>query len=310
MRPGYFRNVVLARIAIDAGVAYVAWPDGGGELSVRLGGKMLRQARAGETLRPVVGDWVEVSPGGLVVEVKPRRTVLARKAAGLADVEQVMAANVDTAFVATSADGDVNERRLERYLAVIHDGGVEPVILLTKADACDDVERERERIRHAAPGVETIVVSGKTGLGVEEVAQRVGSGRLAALLGSSGVGKSTLVNRLLGEERHRVGDVRDDGKGRHTTTRREIARLPGGGLLLDMPGMRELGLIDAGQGVDDTFAEVSRAASRCRFRDCSHGTEPGCRVREGLESGELAAERVEGWRKLLGELLGRRKRSR
>jgi ribosome biogenesis GTPase len=301
---------VLARIAIDAGVAYVAWLEGGGEVSVRLGGKMLRQARAGQALRPVVGDWVEVSDGGLVVEVKPRRTVLSRKAAGLAEVEQVMAANVDTAFVATSADGDLNERRLERYLAVIHDGGVEPVILLTKADACADVERERDRIHRAAPGVETLVVSAATGRGVDEVAQRIGSGRLAALLGSSGVGKSTLVNRLLGEERHRVGDVRDDGKGRHTTTRREIARLPGGGLLLDMPGMRELGLMDAAQGVDDAFAEVSRAASRCRFRDCSHGTEPGCRVRAGLESGELTAERVESWRMLLGEMQGRRKRRR
>jgi ribosome biogenesis GTPase / thiamine phosphate phosphatase len=298
----------LARIAIDDGVAYVAWLEGGGERSVRLGGKMLREARAGRAPRPVVGDWVEVSGDGIVVEVKPRRTALARKAAGLQDVEQVMAANVDLALVATAADGDVNERRLERYLAVVHDGGVEPVILLTKADACPDVTAERARIERVTQGADVLVVSAKTGEGVDAVVEKIGVGRLAALLGSSGVGKSTLVNRLLGQDRQRVGALRDDGKGRHTTTRREIVRLPGGGMLLDTPGMRELGLIDAEQGVEETFSDVTRAAARCRFPDCTHGKEPGCRVREGLESGELSADRVESWRKLLGEMRGRRRR--
>jgi ribosome biogenesis GTPase len=301
---------VLARIAIDDGVAYVAWVEGGGEVAVRLGGKMLREAKAGRAMRPVVGDWVEASSDGIVVEVKPRRTTLARKAAGLRDVEQIMAANVDLALVATAADGDVNERRLERYLAVAHDAGVVPVILLTKVDACDDVEREIARVRKVAvaAGADIVAVSATTGRGVDEVEKRIGPGKLAALLGSSGVGKSTLVNRLLGESRQKVGELRDDGKGRHTTTRRQIIRLPWGGLLLDTPGMREVGLMDAAQGLDEAFAEVSAAAARCHYRDCTHGNEPGCAVREGLASGELRAERVESWRKLGDEMRGRRPR--
>jgi len=300
----------LARIAIDDGVAYVAWLEGGGgERSVRLDGRMLREVRTRGATRPVVGDWVEVSSDGQIVALKPRRTRLARKAAGLHDVEQVIAANVDLAFVATSADGDVNERRLERYLAVVHDGGVEPVVLLMKADACADVEAERTRVRSAVADVDIIAVSARTGEGVDEVARRIAPGSLATLLGSSGVGKSTLVNRLVGEARQKVGDLRDDGKGRHTTTRREIVLLPGGGMLLDMPGMRELGLIDAEQGLGEAFPEVSALTEQCRFRDCQHAREPGCAVRSALASGALDASRFESWQKLRDEL-GQRRRPR
>lgn len=300
----------LARIAIDDGVAYVAWLEGGGgERSVRLDGRMLREVRTRGATRPVVGDWVEVSSDGQIVALKPRRTRLARKAAGLHDVEQVIAANVDLAFVATSADGDVNERRLERYLAVVHDGGVEPVVLLMKADACADVEAERTRVRSAVADVDIIAVSARTGEGVDEVARRIAPGSLATLLGSSGVGKSTLVNRLVGEARQKVGDLRDDGKGRHTTTRREIVLLPGGGMLLDMPGMRELGLIDAEQGLGEAFPEGSALTEQCRFRDCQHAREPGCAVRSALASGALDASRFESWQKLRDEL-GQRRRPR
>jgi ribosome biogenesis GTPase len=303
-------NEVL-RIAIDDGVAYVAWPEGGGApRPVRLDGKMLREVRTRGGVRPVVGDWVEVSPDGLVVTVRPRRTRLARKAAGVHDVEQVLAANVDVAFVAMAADGDVNERRLERYLAVVHDGGVEPVVLLTKVDACADVEAERARVKSVAAGVDVVAVSARTGQGVDEVERRIGPGRVAALLGSSGVGKSTLVNRLVGEDRQKVGGLRGDGKGRHTTTRREMVLLDGGGMLLDMPGMRELGLIDAGEGLDEAFADVAALATACRFGDCMHEREPGCAVRAALESGALDAARVESWRKLGLELESRGKRRR
>lgn len=298
----------LARIAIDDGVAYVAWLEGGGgELSVRLDGRMLREVRTRGAPRPVVGDWVEVSSDGQIVALRPRRTRLARKAAGLHDVEQVIAANVDLAFVATSADGDVNERRLERYLALVHDGGVEPVVLLMKADVCADLDAERARVRSVAADVDVIAVSAVSGEGVDDVARRIPPGSLATLLGSSGVGKSTLVNRLVGEARQKVGDLRDDGKGRHTTTRREIVRLPSGALLLDMPGMRELGLIDAEQGLGEAFPEVTALTSQCRFRDCQHEREPGCAVRSALANGSLDASRFESWQKLRDELGHRRK---
>jgi ribosome biogenesis GTPase len=302
----------VARIAIDDGVAYVAWPQGGGPArSVRLDRSMLREVRTRGALRPVVGDWVDVSPDGLVLALRSRRTRLARRAAGGHDVEQVIAANVDLAFVATAADGDVNERRLERYLALVRDGGVEPVILLTKSDVCADLGLERARIRSVAPGVDVVAVSAKTGEGLAEVAHRIAQGPcVAALLGSSGVGKSTLVNWLLGEARQRVGELRGDGQGRHTTTRREMVRLPGGGMLIDTPGMRELGLIDAEDGLGEAFAEVSALAERCRFGNCGHATEPGCAVRSALEGGALDPQRLASWRKLGDEIEARSKRRR
>jgi ribosome biogenesis GTPase len=298
----------LARIAVDDGVAYVAWLEGGGEQSVRLDGRMLREVRAGRAPRPVVGDWVDVSADGFVSALRPRRTRLARKAAGQRDVEQVIVANVDVAFVATAIDGDVNERRLERYLALMHEGGVVPVVLLTKADVPGDVEAETTRVRSVSPDVEVLAVSARSGQGMDGLARRIAPGQVAVLLGSSGVGKSTLVNALLGEAQQRIGALRDDGKGRHTTTRRELFVLPNGGLLFDTPGMRELGLIDAEGGVEEAFVDVADLAACCRFRDCSHGREPGCAVREALERGELEPARFESWRKLTGELQGRRKR--
>lgn len=300
----------LGRIAVDDGVAYVAWIDGGGERLVRLGGRMLREIRAGRAARPVVGDWVDVSPDGLVAALRPRKTKLARKAAGLRDVEQVLVANVDVAFVTMAADGDVNERRLERYLALVHEGGVTPVVLLTKVDACtqEQVTAEIARVRTVAPDVELVTASARTGQGVDDVAARIAPGGVAVLLGSSGVGKSTLVNALVGQARQRVGGLRDDGKGRHTTTRRELFVLPNGGLLFDTPGMRELGLIDVDDGLQEAFADVTELAARCRFRDCRHGAEPGCAVREALEQGTLEAARFESWCKLAQETQGRRRR--
>jgi ribosome biogenesis GTPase len=298
-----------ARIAIDDGVAYVAWIEGA-RVTLRLSGKMRRAIRTGEVPRPVVGDFVSITADGLVEELEPRRSRLARKAAGRSDVEQVIAANVDISFVATAAGVDLNERRLERYMAVVRDGGVQPVFLLTKVDVSADPGGDLARVRSVAGDVEVIAVSATTGEGVDEVARRIAPDRTAALLGSSGVGKSTLFNRLVGESRQRVGALLGDGTGRHTTTRRELFPLPTGGWLVDTPGMREVGLLDADEGVTEAFPDLEALAGSCRFRDCAHGTEPGCAVRAAIADGTLVAERLEAWKRLQQELATRRARKR
>ncbi len=298
-----------ARIAIDDGVAYVAWIDGA-RVTLRLSGKMRRGIRTGQVPRPVVGDFVSITADAQVEALEPRRSRLARKAAGRSDAQQVIAANVDIGFIATAAGVDLNERRLERYMAVVRDGGVEPVFLVTKVDASADVEADLARVRSVAGDAAVLAVSATTGQGVEEVARRIAPDRTAALLGSSGVGKSTLFNRLVGESRQRVGALLGDGTGRHTTTRRELFPLPTGGWLVDTPGMREVGLLDAEEGVIEAFPDVEALAQACRFRDCAHAAEPGCAVRVAIADGALAAERLDAWQRLQQELASRRTRKR
>jgi ribosome biogenesis GTPase / thiamine phosphate phosphatase len=278
-----------------------------GELAGALSGRFAFEAGHGDN--PVAGDWVAVAArpdegAATIHAVLPRRTAFVRRAAGTGVTEQVVAANVDTAFLVTSLNADFNLRRIERYLVTAWESGAQPVIVLTKADLCDEVEELVFEVESIAFGVPVHAVSAVTGRGLDELRGHLGPGRTAVLLGSSGVGKSTLVNALAGVELLATAAIReDDGRGRHTTTHRELILLPdGGGLVLDTPGMRELGLWDASEGVGGTFGDVEELFADCRFSDCAHEAEPGCAVRAALAEGTLDAARWESYVKLQREL--------
>jgi ribosome biogenesis GTPase len=255
---------------------------------------------------PAVGDWVAVERAdagtGTIVAVLERRSRFSRKRAGDTAEEQVLAANVDVVFLVTSLNEDLNPRRLERYLILAWDSGASPVVLLTKADLVDDAAAAAVDVESVAVGVPVLTVSARTGEGMQALRSLLGPGVTAVLLGSSGVGKSTLVNALVGEERLETQEIRDDGKGRHTTVRRELVLLPGGGLLVDTPGIRELQLWAVDEGLDEAFEDVTSLFADCRFSDCRHDREPGCAVKAALAEGRLAPERWESYVKLQREL--------
>ena len=272
-----------------------------------LGG--LPAGRLAEDELPVAGDWVAARPlpgerKALIEAVLPRRSAFTRKEAWRRTAAQVVAANVDVVFLVSAFGLDLNPRRIERYLTASWESGATPVIVLNKADTSADPAGDAAPVEAVAMGVPVHHVSAATGEGLELLEAHLGLGRTAALLGSSGVGKSTLVNRLAGRAVMDTGGVRlDDERGRHTTTHRELVPLPDGrGLLLDTPGMRELQLWADEEALDATFAEVTALAAECRFADCSHVREPGCAVRAALDSGVLAEERWESYRKLQREL--------
>lgn len=284
-----------ARVISDFGSRYEV-SDGVRGLLAQPSGRLRR-------LRPTVGDWVAISRAGVIHHVLPRATELVRRAAGKRGEPQVIAANVDCFFVVTSANRDANARRLERYLAIVWDSGATPVVVINKAELVSAAElavRHRE-LAQVAPGVAVLAVSAHTGEGVAALRSYVPRGATVGLIGSSGVGKSSLVNRLLGEARQDVRAIDDNDRGRHATTRRALFALPGGGQVIDTPGMRELGLVDAG-GLDDVFADVAELAAACRFRDCRHRGEPGCAVAAAVDDGALAAGRRDGLHKLEREL--------
>ena len=278
-----------------------------GEAWAEITGRM-RHAAASPADLPAVGDWVAVRPrpegeGTIVHAVLPRRTIFSRKTPWTETVEQVLAANVDVAFLVTTLTGELSARRLERYLTTAWESGAEPVIVLNKTDLCDDPLPLLAEVETVAIAVPIVLTSARTGAGVEELRSRLAGDRTGALLGSSGVGKSSLVNCLLGEERLQTNEIRSDGvRGRHTTTHRELIPLPGGGLLLDTPGMRELQLWEADDGLDTAFEDVAALAAECRFADCAHETEPGCAVLAAVDEGRLELSRLRSWRKLQREL--------
>lgn len=252
-----------------------------------------------------VGDWVLADPEtGRATRILDRRSRIFRRAAGDASREQLIVANVDAVFITTSCTEEFNEARLERYLALCHAGGVPPVFVLTKADKTDESEAYMDRLRAIGPAVPAVLLNARAPGAVAALRPWCGPGRTVAFLGMSGVGKSTLASALTGIDLE-TGEVRDDDmKGRHTTTARGMHAIPGGGWLIDTPGMRELRLTDMADGIDETFAEIAALASQCRFRDCAHGPEPGCAVQAAVRAGEVDAARVERWKKLHEENAG------
>jgi len=277
-----------------------------GELLAEPSGKLRYEATGRDDL-PAVGDWVAATARpdegkATIHAVLPRTSKFSRRAAGSEPIEQIVAANVDTVFLVSSLNRDFNPRRLERYLLLAWESGANPVIVLTKADACPDPSPYVEQAEAIGLGVPVHAVSAETGEGMEAVRHYVSLGRTAALLGSSGVGKSTLANALAGESRLAVAGIREqDARGRHTTTHRELFPLPSGGVLIDTPGMREIQLWDAGAGLTETFEDVVAAARGCRFADCRHEREPGCAVREALRDGTLSEGRYRNYRKMEAE---------
>ncbi len=255
-----------------------------------------REATAGGRLRhlsndwPVVGDWVVLETGGRIAHVLPRRTAFSRKQPGTSTREQVIAANVDVLFIVSGLDGDFSLRRLERYLLLAWEGGAKPVVVLNKADVCTDVAEAAGSVSALASGAPVLVISAREGWGCPALEAHLQPGLTAAFAGSSGAGKSTLVNRLLGREQQRVQEVRaDDSRGRHTTVRRELFLAPGGWLLIDTPGLRELQLWAGADSIDAAFSDIAALAVHCRFRDCHHQGEPGCAIAAfGFDQARLA----------------------
>lgn len=286
----------------DRGFVFVSTPDG--IVLARPATRLLKQADEGGM--PVAGDWVVL--GGdesepLAEAVLPRSAAIVRRDPGRAARLQVLAANVDTVLITHPLAEEPNLSRIERELALVWESGASPVVALTKADLCADAEAARLQVAEAAPGVPVYLTSALTGLGLEELGLYLAPGMTVALIGPSGSGKSTLVNALAGEDLRETREVRvSDGRGRHTTVSRELIALPGGGLIIDTPGLRAVGMWESAEGIDLAFADIAELAEGCRFRDCRHDGEPGCAVEAAVEAGELAPRRLESYRELQAEV--------
>lgn len=251
---------------------------------------------------PAVGDYVmaDITGGDRAVihNVLPRTSVFIRKAAGKSNTEQVVAANIDTVFLCMSLNNDFNIRRIERYMTAAWDSGAVPVVLLTKTDLCDEVDAKIAQIESVAVGVDIITTSVAEPDGYSQITPYLKVGKTLAFVGSSGVGKSTLINHLLGDDRLDTNGLRNDDKGRHTTTHRELLMLPSGTMVIDTPGMREMGMWDSSEGLSAAFEDIEELSAKCRFKNCTHKSEPGCAVQAAIKNGELSEERLSSYEKL------------
>ena len=300
-------DVEPARVAIEFNHIYRVWTEEA-ELEATLAGRLKHEAASRSEL-PAVGDWVvlrrrRADDRAAIVAVLPRRSWFSRKTAGTLTDEQIVAANVDVVFIVMALDADFNLRRLERYLLLARESGAAPVILLTKPDRSEAVAAQVGAVRSTAGALPVHVLNPRRNEGIEQVAACLTAGRTGALLGSSGVGKSTIINRLVGGDVRKTSEVRaTDSKGRHTTMHRELVMLPNGGLIIDTPGMRELQLWDVGGAVRDTFDDIEALAEGCRFTDCRHRDEPRCAVKAASADGRLAPGRLESYRRVQGEIV-------
>lgn len=299
-------NYTVGRVALEHRGAYTLYTEQG-ELTGEVSGKLRHQA-TGLDHFPAVGDWVvlEVRTGdrrATIHRILPRKSKFSRQVAGGKTEEQVVAANVDTVFLVSGLDHDFNPRRIERYLLLTWESGANPVVVLNKADVRDDLEDCIAEVEAIAPGVPIIALSALHHQGFDLLKTYLKPGDTVALLGSSGVGKSTITNALMGTERHAVQSVRtSDSHGRHTTTHRELLLLPSGGLIMDTPGMREIQIWAGEDSLQDTFADIEAIAEQCRFRDCRHTTEPGCAIQQALNDGRLDHHRLANYQKLQKEV--------
>ena len=288
-----------ARVIADFGMEYLV-QDGDGPTRAVAG----RHLRNDALLLPAVGDWVAVlhrEPVSALHGVVERRTAFSRKVAGRESREQVLAANVDVAFVVAAAT-DINARRIERYLTIAWQSGTVPIVLLTKADITDSTDTLRAELEAVAMGAHVIVSSSITGQGISEIARRLQPALTGVLLGPSGAGKSTLINRIVGEEVMRTRMIHSSGEGRHMTSHRQLVLLPKGGMIVDTPGLREAQLWEGEDGLENFFEDIEELALSCRFTDCAHNTEPGCAIKAAINHGTLDAVRLDSYRKLQREL--------
>lgn len=300
-----YNGLFLARIAEQHRDLYKVIGEQG-ELNASVSGKLAYSA--GNQLNyPAVGDWamidrIDRAAGNAIIHhVLRRKSMLARQAAGTAKAEQAIAANIDTIFICMSLNADFNLRRIERYLTIAWDSMAIPVIILTKADLCENLQQKMNELFSVSMGVDVVACSSENGYGYQEINAHIGQGKTIAFVGSSGVGKSTIINRLMGRDVLATKEIReDDDKGRHTTTYRQLLLLPNGGIVIDTPGMRELQIFTG--NLSKSFEDIEEIAAGCKYSDCSHGTEPGCMVRKAIEDGLLSEERFKSYQKLQREI--------